>query len=59
MPRPSKRRRMAIRKVEALQDYLNGNQGVTPLLENMGMRSINEDMARMKLAQLNQILNQG
>jgi hypothetical protein len=54
MTRPSKQRRMAKRKIEVLESYLDGDRTLTPLLSTMGMRQVNEDMARYKLSQLSQ-----
>jgi len=45
---------MAKRKIEALESYLNGDRSVVPLISNMGLREVNEQMVRVKLAQLNQ-----
>lgn len=52
--RAAQQRRMAKRKIEALESYLSGDSTVVPLISNMGLREINESMVRMKLAQLNQ-----
>ena len=57
MTRPSKQRRMAKRKMEVLETYLQGDRTVTPLLSNMGLREVNEEMVRFKLAQLGQRVN--
>lgn len=50
----AKQRRMAKRKIEALESYLSGDSTVVPLLEGMGMREVNSTIAKIKLAQLSQ-----
>lgn len=55
--RLAKQRRMAKRKIEALESYLSGDRTTIPLLSAMGLREINEQMVRMKLAQLSQRVN--
>ena len=55
--RLAKQRRMAKRKIEVLESYLQGDKTVTPLLNDMGMRQVNEELARIKLAQLGQKMN--
>ncbi len=57
MTKPSKQRRMAKRKIEVLESYLQGDKTVTPLLANMGLREVNEQIARIKLAQLGRRMN--
>jgi hypothetical protein len=52
--RLAKQRRMAKRKIEVMESYLNGDRSTIPLLSAMGLREVNESMVRMKLAQLNQ-----
>ena len=52
--RIAKQRRMARRKIEALESYLSGDRTVVPLLEGMGMREVNSTIAKIKLAQLSQ-----
>jgi hypothetical protein len=52
--RLAKQRRMAKRKIEALESYLSGDSTVVPLISSMGLREVNEQMVRMKLAQLSQ-----
>jgi len=52
--RLAKQRRMAKRKIEVMESYLNGDRTTIPLLSAMGLREVNESMVRMKLAQLNQ-----
>jgi hypothetical protein len=52
----AKKRRMAKRKIEALQSFLGGNYDAIPLLSQMGMREINDSIARIKLAQLQGII---
>lgn len=52
--RAAQQRRMAKRKIEVLESYLNGDRTTVPLLSAMGLREVNEQMVRMKLAQLNQ-----
>jgi hypothetical protein len=52
----AKKRRMAKRKIEALQSFLDGNYDAIPLLSQMGMREINDSIARIKLAQLQGII---
>lgn len=55
--RAAQQRRMAKRKIEALESYLSGDNTVVPLISNMGLREVNEQMVRVKLAQLNQRIN--
>lgn len=50
--RIAKQKRMARRKIEALESYLSGDRTVVPLLEGMGMREVNSTIAKIKLAQL-------
>lgn len=52
--RAAQQRRMAKRKIEVLESYLNGDRNTVPLLSAMGLREVNEQMVRVKLAQLNQ-----
>lgn len=52
--RAAQQRRMAKRKIEVIETYLNGDRSVLPLLCNMGFTEVNESMLRMKLAQLSQ-----
>ena len=52
--RIAKQKRMARRKIEALESYLSGDRTVVPLLEGMGMREVNSTIAKIKLAQLSQ-----
>lgn len=52
--RIAKQKRMAKRKIEALESYLSGDRTVVPLLEGMGMREVNSTIAKIKLAQLSQ-----
>lgn len=52
--RAAQQRRMAKRKIEVLESYLNGDESTVPLLSSMGLREVNEQIVRMKLAQLNQ-----
>lgn len=52
--RAAQQRRMAKRKIEVLESYLNGDRTTAPLLSAMGLREVNEQMVRVKLAQLNQ-----
>ena len=52
--RLAKQRRMAKRKIEVMESYLNGDRSTIPLLSAMGLREVNEQMVRVKLAQLNQ-----
>jgi hypothetical protein len=52
--RIAKQKRMARRKIEALESYLSGDSTVVPLLEGMGMREVNSTIAKIKLAQLSQ-----
>ena len=52
--RVAQQRRMAKRKIEALESYLSGDKTVVPLLEGMGMRELNSTIAKIKLAQLSQ-----
>ena len=52
--RAAQQRRMAKRKIEVMESYLNGDRSTIPLLSAMGLREVNESMVRMKLAQLNQ-----
>lgn len=50
--RVAKQRRMAKRKIEVIETYLNGDWSVLPLLYNMGFTEVSESMLRYKLAQL-------
>lgn len=52
--RAAQQRRMAKRKIEVLESYLRGDRTTVPLLLSMGLREVNEQMVRIKLAQLNQ-----
>ena len=52
--RAAQQRILANRKIEVLESYLNGDKSTVPLLSSMGLREVNEQMVRMKLAQLNQ-----
>jgi hypothetical protein len=52
--RAAQQRRMAKRKIEVLESYLRGDRTTVPLLSSMGLREVNEQMVRIKLAQLNQ-----
>jgi len=52
--RLAKQRRMAKRKIEVLESYLSGDRTTVPLLSAMGLREVNEQMVRVKLAQLSQ-----
>lgn len=53
----AKQRRMAKRKIEVLESYLDGDMTTVPLLENMRMREVNEETVRHKLARLNRKLS--
>ena len=52
--RLAKQRRMAKRKIEVIESYLDGDWTVLPLLYNMGFTEVSESILKMKLARLNQ-----
>lgn len=52
--RIAKQKRMAKRKIEVIESYLDGDWTVLPLLYNMGFTEVSESILKMKLARLNQ-----
>lgn len=52
--RLAKQRRMAKRKIEVIESYLDGDWTVLPLLYNMGFTEVSESILKMKLARLSQ-----